>query len=163
MTENCPCGSGAAYADCCGPLLARARRAETAEALMRSRYTAYVRSEAAYLGETLLPRKRAGFDPEGTLAWNADVTWLGLRVLATERGGPGDDDGVVEFTVSYAKGGETHAFHEVSRFRKKGGAWFYVDGRVDGEPEPRAATAPTAGRNDPCPCGSGKKFKRCCG
>ncbi|MFP5257398.1 MAG: YchJ family protein [Acidobacteriota bacterium] len=163
MTEDCPCCSGAAFEACCGPLLAGVRRAATAEALMRSRYSAYVRNEAVYLGETLLPRKRKGYDPEATLAWNADVTWLGLDIRATQGGGPDDDEGVVEFTASYSKAGEPAEIRETSWFRKKGGTWFYVDGRLHGEPVAAPAVAPQAGRNDPCPCGSGKKFKRCCG
>ena len=163
MTKDCPCGSGSAYADCCGPLLARTRRAQTAEALMRSRYTAYVQSDAAYLEETLIPRKRSSFDADALLTWNADVVWKGLDIISTQQGGPGDDDGVVEFVASYAKAGETAEVRETSRFRKKGGSWFYVDGRLEGEAVPESAAAPKAGRNEPCPCGSGKKFKRCCG
>ncbi len=133
---------------------------------MRSRYTAYVRSDVGYLEKTLAPRKRATFSARDTLAWNADVSWTGLRVLAASNGGAGDEAGVVEFVAAYVKAGESHAIHEVSRFRKKGGTWFYVDGRPGGQgaaaPE---AVAPIAkvGRNQPCPCGSGRKFKHCCG
>lgn len=169
MTTACPCGSGEAYAQCCGPLLGLEKPAPTAEALMRSRYTAYVRNDVDYLERTLLPRKRTTFGARNTLAWNADVVWTGLRVLSA-RGGAGDEEGVVEFTASFIKADEPGGFHEVSRFRKKGGNWFYVDGRPGGGsaaegvvPEVAVAPKPKAGRNEPCPCGSGKKFKRCCG
>lgn len=170
MPDSCPCGSGEAYARCCGPFLRGEKSAPTAEALMRSRYTAYARSDGAYLEKTLLPRKRSTFDAKETLDWNADVSWTGLRVLATSQGGVGDEEGVVEFTASYVKAGEPHEVHERSRFRKKGGSWFYVDGRLvgasgeDGAASGDAvAQTPKVGRNEPCPCGSGKKFKRCCG
>ena len=172
MTDDCPCGSGQIFALCCGPLLARKTPAPTAEALMRSRYAAYVRNDMRYLEKTLLPRKRADFSARETLDWNADVAWTGLRVLATSGGGEGDEEGVVEFTASFEKAGEARDIHEVGRFRKKGGAWFYVDGRpggaesadaADGDAAQPASPKPKAGRNAPCPCGSGKKFKRCCG
>ncbi|EHJ49356.1 SEC-C motif domain protein [Solidesulfovibrio carbinoliphilus subsp. oakridgensis] len=173
MTDPCPCGSGEPFARCCGPFLSREKPAPTAEALMRSRYTAYARSDVGYLQATLLPRKRDTFNPQATLAWNADVAWTGLAIRATRDGGPGDDTGVVEFTAAFVKAGTADAIHEISRFRKKGGQWFYVDGRPgeageqDGEagPEattPKAATTPKVGRNAPCPCGSGRKYKHCC-
>jgi SEC-C motif-containing protein len=161
--ELCPCSSGAAYADCCGPLLAGKSPAATAEALMRSRYTAYVRNDAAYLLHTLFPRKRAGFDGPALLAWNAQTVWTGLRILATDQGGVGDASGVVEFIASYVRDELPGEIHEVSRFRRKDGHWFYVDGRLDDAPEPVQPAAAGPGRNAPCPCGSGKKFKRCCG
>lgn len=166
MTDPCPCGSGEAFARCCGPYLDRTETAPTAEALMRSRYTAYARSDVAHLERTLWPRRRRGFDPRATLEWNADVVWTGLQVHAA-RGGAGDAEGEVAFTATYRKAGQPGEVHEVSRFRKKDGQWFYVDGRVGGAagqaPAPAVAAGPRVGRNEPCPCGSGKKFKRCCG
>jgi SEC-C motif-containing protein len=170
MTDDpCPCGSGQTYAACCGPYLAGKRPAPTAEALMRSRYTAYVRNDAAYLEKTLVPRKRALFSARQTLDWNADVVWTGLCVLRA-RGGEQDSEGEVEFRASFVKAGEPGEVHEASRFRKKAGHWLYVDGRFGDAAETEAgsgsgtvAAAPKVGRNDPCPCGSGKKYKRCCG
>jgi SEC-C motif domain protein len=163
MSEHCPCGSGEDYAHCCGPFLSREKAAPTAEALMRSRYTAYARNEVAYLEKTLLPRKRANFNARETLAWNADVSWTGLRILATTDGGPEAAEGIVEFTASFVKQGETRDLHEVSSFKKKGGSWFYVDGRQGSAASSVVASKPKVGRNAPCPCGSGKKFKHCCG
>ncbi|MHC1713854.1 MAG: YchJ family protein [Solidesulfovibrio sp.] len=167
MTDLCPCGSGEASTRCCGPLLGREKPAPTAEALMRSRYTAYVRNDMAYLEKTLLPRKRTTFSAADTFEWNADVSWTGLRVQATSGGAAGDEEGVVEFTASFVKAGEARDIHEISRFKKKGGSWFYVDGRPGGTDEAASSESvspkPKAGRNELCPCGSGKKFKRCCG
>ena len=91
----CPCGSGTAYAACCGPLHDGAPAA-TAEALMRSRYTAYALGRTDHVFRTWHPRTR----PDD-LAPDPGVTWTGLEVLATEAGGPDDDRGVVEFRAHF--------------------------------------------------------------
>jgi len=151
---TCPCGSGAAEAACCGAYLA-GTPAPTALALMRSRYTAYVRGAIDYLVATHDPRTRGSVDVAAITRWSRDTTWRGLEIVATERGGTGDDTGVVEFVASGTTRGTPFRQHERSRFRRVAGAWVYSDG------ETRAAA--TAGRNDPCPCGSGLKYKRCHG
>ena len=124
MTDLCPCGSGRAYAACCAPFVEDGLAAPTAEALMRSRYTAYARNSLPYLEQTQLPRKRSVGNLRKTAQWNADVTWTGLRILAATEGGPDDTAGVVEFVAAYDKGGESFELHEVSRFKKQGGRWF---------------------------------------
>jgi SEC-C motif-containing protein len=86
--------------------------------------------------------------------------WLGLDILATERGGETDTDGIVEFVARGITGGAPFAQRERARFRRVDDRWYYVDGTIIREPVRRVATA---GRNDPCPCGSGKKYKRCHG
>ncbi|WP_374968847.1 YchJ family protein [Terrabacter sp. BE26] len=124
-TRACPCGSQLAYAVCCGPLLAGERPAATAEALMRSRYTAFALGDEAYLLRTWHPRtrpNRIGLDP--------GLRWTGLDVRRSERGGTGDEDGVVEFVASWTDaGGSTGRLHEVSRFERRAGRWVYVDGQ----------------------------------
>jgi SEC-C motif-containing protein len=155
----CPCGSGAAFEACCGPILAGAP-APTAEALMRSRYSAYVRGVIDHVVATHAPATRGDVDVEAATRWSRDTTWGGLEILATERGGPEDSKGIVEFVVRGVTGGVPFAQRERSRFERFDGAWCYVDGDIRGVPI-RAAAAP--GRNDPCPCGSGKKYKRCHG
>ena len=87
-------------------------------------------------------------------------TFTRLEVLATEAGGPDDEQGVVEFAVTYVEAGKTHVLRERSRFEREGGAWRYI-GRVKEAPTRREA--PKVGRNDPCPCGSGLKYKKCHG
>lgn len=84
----CPCGSGRDYDVCCGPLLAREAKAETAEALMRSRYTAFTKGDVDYLEETLRPGTREDFDRESVLAWSKESTWQGLEIRSTEAGRP---------------------------------------------------------------------------
>jgi SEC-C motif-containing protein len=85
-----------------------------------------------------------------------------MEVVSSERGGPEDDTGVVEFIARYAIDGAEHKHHERSDFRRIDGRWFFSNGeKVTSAPIVRAA--PKVGRNDPCSCGSGKKFKKCCG
>jgi SEC-C motif-containing protein len=127
---------------------------------MRSRYTAYVRGEIEYLLETHARETRGEVDREGIARWSRETRWAGLEILATERGGEGDDEGVVEFIARGITRGAPFAQRERSRFRREEGRWRYVDGKA-GAPPARRAEAP--GRNDPCPCGSGMKYKRCCG
>jgi len=125
---------------------------------MRSRYTAYVRGDMAYLERSWDPATRPP-----ALGSSADgPQWLGLEILSTHGGGPDDSEGTVEFVARYRDHGVAGRMHEVSRFRRESGAWLYVDGRVGGDAA-NAPVAPKAGRNGPCPCGSGKKFKKCCG
>ncbi len=123
--EICPCGSGEALTSCCGPLLHGARIARTAEALMRSRYTANVRGAKAYLLMTWHPDSR----PQ-QLHLDPAMRWLGLKIRHTEQGQPGDLRGTVEFVARYKIGGRAHRLHERSRFQKVDQRWVYVDGEV---------------------------------
>ena len=153
MTELCPCGSGAAYADCCGPHHA-GLPAPSAESLMRSRYAAYALGLGDYLALTWHPGSR----PAGADLADGGSVWRKLEILRTEAGGEGDADGAVEFKAHWQTGGRKGCLHETSRFVKENGRWYYLDGDIHAAP-----AAGKAGRNDPCPCGSGKKYKKCCG
>ncbi|HEY6176803.1 MAG TPA: YchJ family metal-binding protein [Kofleriaceae bacterium] len=155
----CPCGSGDDETACCGPILDGVP-APTALALMRSRYTAYVRGAIDYLIETQAEETRGELDRAAIARWSRDTSWLGLEIVATEAGGPDDDHGIVEFVARGTTRGAPFAQRERSRFRRSDGQWYYVDGKTAGEPVRGAATP---GRNDPCPCGSGMKYKRCHG
>ncbi|MEI7606897.1 MAG: YchJ family protein [Rhodospirillaceae bacterium] len=161
MTDtDCPCGSGRMLAACCGPYLSGAAAAPTAEALMRSRYSAFVAGNVDYIENTLLPETRGDFDRKHIADWAANSQWLGLEVCSTEAGGEGDDEGKVEFIARFAFKGAQHAHHEMSRFVRRDGRWWYLDGDMVA---PRPRTVAKIGRNDPCSCGSGKKYKKCCG
>ncbi len=124
---GCPCGSGLRYGECCGPFLRGESEAPTAEALMRSRYTAYVRRASTYLLRTWHPATRpAILDLVGD-----DTMWLGLDVVSADAGGPTDDAGVVTFEAWHeGLGGLVETLSETSRFVRESGAWFYVDGDV---------------------------------
>ena len=101
-------------------------------------------------------------DPETTKGWAEKSDWKGLEIVSTDKGGTGDDQGMVEFKAHFAFEGEDKEHHETATFKKMDGRWYYVDGQVKG-PAPVQRDEPKVGRNDPCPCGSGKKFKKCCG
>lgn len=158
---TCPCGSGRNFDQCCGPILAGERAPATAEALMRARYSAYVRQQTDFIHESTLPRMRAELDPAATDAWSRQAEWRGLEILHTEGGGARDEDGVVEFVARYSMQGQDVDHHEIATFEKQDGKWFFVDGQ---EPKqvPFRRAEPKVGPNDPCPCGSGKKWKKCC-
>jgi SEC-C motif-containing protein len=129
---------------------------------MRSRYSAYVKHEIAYLGSSLHPEHRADFNEKSTRAWAEGAEWRGLEILKTVGGGPEDNEGKVEFIASFAEKGTTREHHELSTFRKEAGTWYLVSGET--LPVKQVVRdAPKTGRNDPCPCGSGRKFKKCCG
>jgi SEC-C motif-containing protein len=161
-TNLCPCGSGLGFGICCGPILDGSEPARTAEALMRSRYSAYATGRIEYLAESLHPEHRQDLDLVATRRWSKGARWLGLQVVSTRDGGPEDEEGEVEFIATYKEKGLTKPHHERAKFRRKDGSWYYVDGELVA-PETRVHGQPKVGRNDPCPCGSGKKYKKCCG
>lgn len=158
---NCPCGSGRALADCCGPHIDGTTPAPTAEALMRSRYSAYATGAIDYIQATLSAESKGRFDYEGAQHWSKNSTWNGLEIHATEAGGESDDTGIVEFTASFETAGTPQQHREVARFIREDGLWVYEDGDMVGTTFRRET--PKVGRNEPCPCGSGKKFKHCHG
>lgn len=156
----CHCGSARPFAECCEPYLAGVRPAPTAEALMRSRYSAFVTANVGYLHDTVAPDQRHDFDHGETETWAKQSEWQGLEVKSADAGGEGDEVGTVEFIARYRYQGKAYAHHELGRFRREDGRWYYVDGHLN--PKPATRQAPKVGRNDPCPCGSGKKHKKCC-
>ncbi|WP_207456235.1 YchJ family protein [Azospirillum sp. SYSU D00513] len=159
LSADCPCRSGKALEACCGPYLAGTAAAPTAEALMRSRYSAFATHNIDYLEETLMPETRGDFDRAEVEAWAKNSLWTGLEVRSTENGGPDDEEGIVEFQARFTMNGKQQVHHETGSFAKRDGRWFYVDGVLGARPR----STPKVGRNDPCPCGSGKKYKKCCG
>ncbi len=159
--DLCPCGSNIGYDSCCRPIITGENKAKTAEQLMRSRYSAYVKKEIGYILTSLHPDHRAGYDENSSRAWAESAEWQGIRILKTVAGGEGDSEGQVEFVVSYTEKGLRQEHHELSTFRKKDGLWYFATGKT--MPKPVSRATPKTGRNEPCSCGSGKKFKKCCG
>ena len=125
---------------------------------MRSRYTAYTHNDMDYLARTWDAATRPASLHEDT-----GLEWLGLSILSTHAGQPDDKEGTVEFDARYRAGDSEGNLHETSRFQQRNGVWFYRDGKVEDKPKPLQSRSEKTGRNDPCPCGSGKKFKKCCG
>lgn len=159
---NCACGSEQDYSGCCEPFLSGKEKPPTAEALMRSRYTAYTMVAMDYIYETLHPKAKKQHDAEQSKEWASESEWLGLEVVRTEKGGPKDKTGIVEFVAKYKSKGEETEHREIAEFERHAGSWTFVDGKLVGPP-PVRRDEPKVGRNDPCPCGSGKKYKKCCG
>lgn len=156
----CPCGSAIDYAACCGRYHAGAL-APAAEALMRSRFAAYALGKLDYIEATCGGPAASAFDRAEAEVLQLGTSWLGLEVTATVRGREGDNEGRVSFVARYRRDGVTDALTETSQFRRVDGRWLYWDRVIVAKASQRRAG--TAGRNDPCPCGSGRKYKKCCG
>jgi SEC-C motif-containing protein len=138
------------------------KQAETAEDLIRSRYSAYVRGEIDYLYTSLHPDKRADFDEKSSRAWAEKSEWHSLEIVETYGGRAKDTEGKVEFAASFTDDGVRKEHRELASFSKVDGTWYFVNGEA-APVRQFVRSGPKTGRNDPCPCGSGKKFKKCCG
>ena len=158
---SCPCGRPAPLDECCGPIVKGDVPAPTAEALMRSRYTAYATGAVDHVVRTTWPAIQKSLDPKAIAKWSRDSTWLGLEILKTERGEATDDVGVVEFRARFKDGAGEQLHHERAEFKREDGRWYFVDGKPVKTAPVRVLAKP--GRNEPCSCGSGKKYKKCCG
>ena len=152
--ELCPCGSKKKYLYCCRMYLSGKKKPDTAEKLMRSRYTAFAKGNVDYLIATLDPERRKPNDFDELTKSINNTQWLGLNILSTHKGKKNDADGCVEFEAIY-KISEPGQLHECSRFRKIDGKWFYIDGDI------LPGTIPQ--NKDLCWCKSGKKYRQCHG
>jgi SEC-C motif domain protein len=148
---KCPCNSNKQFVDCCEPILQNLGNAKTAEQLMRSRYTAFTLADNEYLMKSWAAETR----PEDIHAEDDRIQWLKLQVEECEQGGLEDKTGIVTFTASFLSSGHLCKLHEKSNFIKEKDTWYYLDGKSESDTS-------KVGRNAPCPCGSGKKYKRCC-
>ncbi|MBV1776496.1 SEC-C domain-containing protein [Burkholderiaceae bacterium DAT-1] len=128
---DCPCGSGKLYKECCFMYHMEKEFPPTAEALMRSRYSAYVMRKSDYLRFSWYPDTC----PKDLDLSDEKIKWVGLQIIGTQGGQPGDGEGVVEFIAKYKIGGRAAKIHEKSTFTRLKGRWVYLDGVVDGEDE----------------------------
>jgi len=157
--SNCPCCSGKAFSECCEKVI-KTESATIALALMRSRYTAYKTGQAEYLVKTTHPKTRGEYKVSKIEEWLKENTWIKLEIISQEFGNLKDDRGIVEFKAYYQdKDKQEHILHERSTFLKENEKWYYLDGINN---PPRIDIMSKVMRNDPCPCGSGKKYKKCC-
>jgi len=152
---KCPCGSGISIAECCSAFIDAGNVPASAEQLMRARYTAYHRHHEAYILKTWHVNTR----PQ-SLGLDSLTKWTGLKVLAAQN--LSAQYSTVEFIAYFERTTlagkiEKGQMHELSRFECDAGVWLYVDG------QPVVSKIPKTGRNTPCVCGSGLKFKKCCG
>ena len=160
--DPCPCTRGSSFDACCGPVLRGDATAETAEALMRARYTAYTQGQIDFIVESHDPDSAEQVDRDASTSWSKKAEWMGLDVVSTDAGGPDDDTGEVEFIARYRMEGADLAHHERAQFRRRDQGWVYMDGEMV-KAKPVVRDQPKVGRNEPCPCKSGKKHKKCCG
>ena len=158
--NNCPCGSGVEYAGCCEPVITGVSVAETAEQLMRARYSAHVGVQTDFIFESIHPDHRQGYDHKGTKEWAENTDWQGLEIIGTQNGMPEDSTGEVEFIARFSEKGGKREHHENAHFVRQDGRWYFTDGVMVRQ---KPIIANKVGRNDPCTCGSGLKYKKCCG
>lgn len=156
----CPCSSSKDYSDCCEPIL-NGELASTAEQLMRARYTAYTQVNMDFIKKTHDPQTIKNTNMDDNREWAENTKWTKLEIIQTEKGSAKDNWGKVEFKAHYNIKDTSDFHHEVSEFNKKNGTWFFSEGRAPTSQQ-IINLEPKVGRNDPCPCGSGKKFKKCC-
>lgn len=158
--STCACGSEKSYKECCEPFIKGSKAAPTAVALMRSRYTAFAVGEMDYIYNTHHESTRKELDMDGVKSWALNSEWLGLEIRETDKGTEKDMEGKVEFKCKFLFNGNEQTHHELSTFVKEKGQWYFVDGVLRNNTVRRSEAK--VGRNDPCPCGSGKKAKKCC-
>lgn len=160
--SDCPCGSGQSFSNCCAPVVEQGKKAVTAEQLMRARYTAHTQANIAFIVRTHHPSTRSDVDEASTAKWARESQWLGLEIRNVEGGQEDDKSANVEFVARYRdQNGRRHEHAEIALFEKHNNEWFFKDAKMP-KVEQFKREVPKQGRNDPCACGSGKKFKKCC-
>ncbi len=152
-SQLCPCGTKKRYLDCCALFIEQHNHPETAQQLMRSRYSANVRQELNYLLSSWHHTTRPN---DMNLSDLKTTNWLQLYIVECTEGLKQHNNGSVEFVAYFLTNGSTEKLHEKSQFIKQHNQWLYVDGKIIEHSNYQP------GRNLPCYCGSGKKFKHCC-
>lgn len=147
----CPCQSHKPYTDCCQPFHIGITLPETAEQLMRSRYTAYTQVNIDYIVATTVPSQQPLLDRQAMQHWGETTKWAGLAILS-HNPALSKQHAHVEFKAFFETPNGIEAHHEHSLFVKIQQRWYFVD-----------PTVPLPSQKQPCICGSGKKFKHCCG
>ena len=163
MSENnqtCPCGSGSTFNECCEPIIKGTRESETAEQLMRARYSAFVTGAIDFIVSSTHSRTQKEIDLTFIREWSETSTWHGLEILETKT--ISEKKASVSFEARYTQKEQEQNHREKSLFEREDGRWRFVTGDELKNPTVRYETA-KPGRNEPCPCGSGKKYKKCHG
>jgi SEC-C motif-containing protein len=153
----CPCGSDKQLAECCGPII-EGSPAASAEALLRSRYSAFVTRQLDHIERTNAPEIRDDFNRAEAERMAEECEWQGLEIRSITENA---DSAEIEFVIRFRSDKQDMIQLERSSFRRDDGHWFYESGEINPQGPQRFVSK--VGRNDPCPCGSGKKAKKCCG
>ena len=163
MSSPCPCGSQKSAIECCQKIIGGLESANTAEQLMRARYSAHTEANIDFIVRPHHPVTRSEIDQETTQRWAAESDWLGLEIRNVDGGQADDESGSVEFVARYRDAqGRRHEHFEIALFEKLDGEWYFRDAEMPKVTQFKRS-GPKQGRNDPCACGSGKKHKKCCG
>lgn len=147
---QCPCGKGE-YANCCQPLHAGRENAQSAEQLMRSRYSAFALHKIDYIVQTTAFGQQKALDVSAIAAWSQANQWLKLEVVQAQEK-LDKNHARVEFKAHYHDGQQAQVHHEISHFVKFEQRWYFLD----------PTTEMQITMKQPCICGSGRKFKQCC-
>ena len=131
MSRLCPCTSKHSFDSCCAPFLSGQKVPETAEQLMRSRFTAYAMQRPQYLMDTTVEAEREKLDLDELARYCHAVKCISLKILKTEGGGAQDETGTVLFHASLQINGRRMLHRELSRFVRENGRWVYVDGETN--------------------------------
>jgi SEC-C motif-containing protein len=159
-SQSCPCGSGTRFADCCEQVIKGERESQTAEELMRARYAAFATGAIDFIVASVHSRTRREIDIQYIREWSQTSTWRGLQIIDTKL--VNDNRAYVSFEAQFTQDGKDQSHKEKSLFEREDGKWRFVTGEELKNPTVKYET-PRPGRNQPCPCGSGKKYKKCCG
>lgn len=158
--DLCPCCSGKEFGSCCKEIISGTKLAATPLELMRSRYSAHACQNMAHILRTMRGKALKLFDEEKTHSeWFEQSVWTRLEIIDAPEINKYSKEGIVEFKAHYTFQGSEQVLHERSKFIKEDGQWFYVAGQ---HKNPVITTREKIGRNDECPCGSKKKYKKCC-
>jgi len=152
---QCPCNSTLNFIHCCQPAINGKSPAKTAEALMRSRYTAYAIGDAQYIFDTYATKQKTVITLANIQEGIDQNKWVKLVIQPSDNA---TVQNIVEFSAFYLVDSQLYEMRESSNFIKEGNVWRYVDGTII-----RHEKILSVKRNDNCPCDSGKKFKKCCG
>jgi len=159
-SQPCPCSSGIPFANCCAPIINGERESETAAQLMRARYSAFATGAIDFIVDTTHSSTRHEVNIPDIRDWSETSTWHGLQIIDTSD--VDENKTLVSFEARFTQRGKEQQHREMSQFEREGGKWRFVTGEQLKNPTVRYET-PRTGRNEPCPCGSGKKYKKCCG
>lgn len=150
----CYCGKTLKFEQCCKPIIAGEKSADTAEQLMRSRYSAYCVKECGYIHNTYTNELKAANSEHEISVFAELAVFIGLTVYQHQHD---EESATVHFKAEYLCDGFLCQLEEISDFIIEAGQWRYNNGTIIPHPEVKL------GRNDVCPCGSNKKFKKCHG
>ena len=158
--NTCPCCSEKLFETCCAPIIQGKAKAKTAEDLLRARYTAFTTGDVDFILGSHHSRTVAEVKRSEIEEWSKSSEWLGLKILEKSEGLETDEKATIIFQAQYRVKEKEEDHFEKSFFEKENGQWKFLDahGLHQG---PYVRPEPKVGRNDPCHCGSGKKFKKC--